>query len=444
VEAVVAKHPEVRDCVVDARDDGSGQKRLVAYVVGREGEALAASALRSFLKERLPEYMVPSAFVHLESLPLTPSGKVDRKALPAAEGIRLELPRSIIGPRTALELRLVRLWEELLGVHPIGVRDNFFELGGHSLLAIRLLARIRGSMGRSLPVSALFQKATVEHLASLLGREAGPWSPLVEFRGGGDRRPFFCVHPVGGTVLAYTELASLLGPEQPFHALQSRGLEGEQEPCDTIEAMASLYIEAVRTVQPRGPYLLGGWSMGGSIAYEMARQLQGQGERVELLALIDSHASLFAGGEPPPEENEATRLAALFFKDMLRAAGQEPALSDEALARMEPEEVLGALEESARAAADVLGMGLQPLQALRRVFESNLRAAWRYVPPHYSGSLVSFEASESPREHGWERVVSGEVETHRLEGDHYSILRRPRVEELAARLRGCLERAHAA
>ncbi|QRK05609.1 amino acid adenylation domain-containing protein [Archangium violaceum] len=445
VEAALARHPSVKDVAVVAREVGAGGKQLVAYVVGKEGQAPGAGELKSFLKERLPEYMVPSAFVRLEAFPLTPSGKVDRKALPAPDSTRQESSRSFVGPRTALELQIVRIWEELLGIQPVGVQDNFFELGGNSLLAIRLLSRIRTSTGRNLPVAALFQNATVEHLASLLRQEAGPWTPLVELRGGGDKRPFFCVHAVGGTVLGYVELSRLLGPDQPFYGLQSRGLDGDLPPCESVEEMAGLYIEAIRKVQPTGPYLLGGWSMGGSIALEMASQLRGQGEDVELLALIDSYDLSSAVARLSPEQQEASRLAALFHGDLLRAAGQEPPVSEETLARMEPEALSGALEEVSRAAATAPGAGVQPLQALHRVFEKNLRAAWRYSPPVYPGTLTLFEASASAlQQQGGKRFAASAVEVNTLEGDHYSILRGPRVEELAARLKSCLERAHSA
>ncbi|MGZ3460361.1 MAG: thioesterase domain-containing protein, partial [Archangium sp.] len=194
-----------------------------------------------------------------------------------------------------------------------------------------------------------------------------------------------------------------------------------------------------------GPYLLGGWSMGGSIAVEMARQLQAQGERVELLALIDSYDLSKTVARTPVEQQEASRLGAMFYRDLLKAAGQEMPVAEEALARMGPEELSGALEEASKAAAAVLGAGVQPLRALQRVFEQNLRAAWSYVPGPYEGRITLFEASESSlRAQGTERFAASEVELHEFEADHYSLLRSPRVEELAARLGECLARANAA
>ncbi len=429
IEAALAKHPAVRDCIVDARDDGTGQKRLLAWFIATEGQRPEASVLRAFLKERLPEYMVPGLWVPLDAFPLTPSGKVDRKALPVPEGSR-EASRAFIGPRTPLELRLVRIWEEVLGVQPVGVRDNFFELGGHSLLTLRLQSAIRAKLGRPLPVTALFQNPTVEHLAKLLHEDAGPWSPLVELQAGDGRRPFFCVHPVGGSVLPYAELARRLGPEQPFYGLQARGLDGDEVLPESIPAMAALYVTAVRAVQPHGPYLLGGWSMGGAIAFEMACQLRREGEEVALLALLDTSADLRGEG-PKASELPESALRELFFEDLLRAAGQPmPALEGKS-----PEERLRTLEDASQAF---------PYPALRRVFEGNLRAAWAYEPPPYEGPVTLFVARESRWDHGWTSRTPGGLAVHEVPGDHYSMLTRPLVETLAAGLKERLEEARAA
>ena len=440
IEAVLARHPALKDCVVEARAEGSGLTRLVAYVVGGEGGPPEAPELRGFLKQRLPEYMVPGLFVPLDSLPLTPSGKVNRRALPAPEGEVTAHSVERVPPRTSLELQLVRAWEETLGLHPVGIREDFFELGGHSLLAVRLLGRIRELTGRALPVATLFQGATVERIASVLQQALGPASSLVELRSGRSKRPFFCIHPVGGTVLAYAELAHLLGAEQPFYGLQSPGLDGEVAPLDSVEALAAHHLRAIRTVQRRGPYLLGGWSLGGTLAYELAQQLQEQGEQVDLLVLIDTYARAHPGGGVDREWLEPASLGALFFRDLLRAAGADLPCSEEELSRLPPEEALRFLEEAGRQAAALPESGLT---ALRQVFESNLRAAWRYVPRPYSGALLSIESSESPRAHEWELLARGGVEVHTLAGDHYALLRLPGVQQLAALLRDALARAHA-
>ncbi|MBN9683565.1 MULTISPECIES: non-ribosomal peptide synthetase [unclassified Corallococcus] len=430
IEAALAQHPSVRDCVVDARDDGSGQKRLVGWVVAAGGKPLDTGALRSFLQQRLPEYMVPARWVAMERLPLTPSGKVNRKALPAPEAGR-EPTRAVVGPRTPLELQLVRIWEEVLGVQPIGVHDNFFELGGHSLLTLRVQSAIHARLGRTLPVAALFQNATVEHLASTL-RDATPWTPLVALQKGKEGvRPFFCVHAVGGSVIPYAELARALGPEQPFYGLQARGLDGEAPPCESIAEMAALYVRAVREVQPHGPYLLGGWSLGGSVAWDMAHQLRREGETVALLALLDASASLHFGN---PDDREAkARLSAHFLEDLLRASGQ-PLPPNEGLSSSRWREVL---EEASRP----LFAAEQSLHLLRHAFEVHLNAGWVYVPPPASGPFTSFEAEASRWDHGWAAYAPGGLDAHTVPGDHYSFLKPPHLHVLAARLRDALAKA---
>jgi thioesterase domain-containing protein len=401
-----------------------------------EGRALEAAELKQSAREKLPEYMVPTAFVVLEALPLTPNGKVDRKALPAPEGLSLE--GSVVAPRDTWELQLVRIWEELLGVQPVGPGSNFFELGGHSLLGMRLMSMIRERLGRSLPVAALFQTPTLEELAVRLRQAPGRVSPLVPLSTGGSGRPFFCVHPVSGTVLPYMELARRLGPEVPFYALQSPGLEGERAPLETVESMAACYVEALRAVQPVGPYRLGGWSLGGVVAFEMARQLEQRGERVEQLVLLDAYAF----EQRLPEGAGAAWIASRFVEFTARLLGLSvPGLHLEDSLPEPEEELLRRLLGLGREAGVLRqGVGLEELRLLYRVFESNLRALVRYVPGPYGGRVTLFRASQTAvpasagSAGGWGRQVAGGVEEHELPGDHHSILQEPEVRTLAERL----------
>ncbi len=421
IEWALAQHPAVREAVVLARQDPPGDKRLVAYVVPAPGTATAPSLtveeLRAHLRQRLPEYMVPSAFCVLESLPLTPNGKVDRKALPAPDAASAGLDR-YEAPRDELEARLVALWEEMLGVQPVGVRSDFFELGGHSLLAAGMMARIRERFGRALPVATLFQGATVELLARRLREEAvaPPDAPVVSLNTDGTRPPFFCVHAVGGDVLSYAALARALGPEQPFHALRAPGIDGAQEPMTSIEALAARHLETVRRLQPHGPYRLGGWSFGGVVALEMARQLQDQGARVDTLALIDSHLPPTRHDAPAPSAED---LQALFFRDLVRTSEERVTLASE------------------------------QLQPLRRVFESHMMALRRYTPRTHVGRLLLFRAAEHlEREHstsdrGFAALATAGVDVEVIPGDHYTLLQPPQVENLAKRLAEYLERSSA-
>ncbi|WP_164021762.1 non-ribosomal peptide synthetase, partial [Pyxidicoccus trucidator] len=442
IEATLARHPDVREAAVLVREDSPGDQRLVAYVTS--SAPADASALRAFLKEHLPEYMVPGVLVPLDTLPLTSNGKVDRKALPAPEAGGLASTEGFVAPRDPLELELAGLWEELLRIRPIGVRSSFFELGGHSLLAVQLMARIRERTGRELPLAALFQAPTVEQLATLLRRQVpAPSSPLVPIQRGGTRRPFFCVHPVGGNVLGYAELARQLGPDQPFYGLQSQGLAGQQPPLGAVEEMAALYLEALRTVQPHGPYLLGGWSMGALVAFEMARQLQARGEAVELLALIDPSPA--TADRVSLDVDDPRQVVAQFARDQGQLAAREAWRPDAAVLEQGPDAVLAnLLEEGRQAGLLVPEVGLPQVRNLFDVFASNLRAMKHYAPAPLAGRIAMLRASEAPAEtpdRGWGALSSEGLVLCEVPGNHYSVLRAPHVQVLAEQLAMLLAKA---
>ena len=299
IECVLGRHPAVGQCAVVAREDGSGEKRLVAYfeLPGElPGESPAESApsasdLRAYLKTELPEYMVPSAFVRMEKLPLTPNGKTDRKALPAPEEQSAAVRDSFAAPRDPLELALARVWAKVLKVKQVGLYDNFFELGGHSLAAVRLLMEVKKITGKTLPLATLFQAWTVEAMAEVLRKDGSTpsWSSLVPIQPLGSKRPLFLVHGAEGNVLLYRQLVHDLGPDQPVYGLQSQGLNGEGRLHTTIHEMAAHYIREIISVQPEGPYLLGGYCLGGAIAFEMAQQLRTLGKRAELVIMLESY-----------------------------------------------------------------------------------------------------------------------------------------------------------
>ena len=267
IEAVLAGHSGVAQAAamtVDTRDD----KRLVGYVVAKPGDEPDPQDLQHYLRQKLPEYMVPSRFVVLERMPLTSSGKIDRLALPVPPKLD---GQAVTPARDELEQQLARIWEELLDVSNPGIQDDFFAMGGHSILAIRLLALIRDRFGMELPLATLLQAPTIEALAQILRGDSAirDFTHLVTLQKG-TKRPFFCVPGVGGTVFYFLKLASLLGRDQPFYGLQSRGVDGETAPYTSVEDIAYHYVQAIQTVQPAGPYLLGGHSFGGHIAFEMA------------------------------------------------------------------------------------------------------------------------------------------------------------------------------
>ncbi len=292
IETCLKHHPHIDQCIVVALEKTDGDKRLAAYMVlsGTRSD-FSASELRNFLKQKLPEYMVPATYVRLESLPLTPNGKIDRNALPVPDQLVARDPREkIVSPRNQIELGLVKIWEKLLDLKVESVRDNFFDLGGHSLLAVRLFAEIEKDFKVRLPIAALFEAPTIEDLGHILNSEVvfPRWCPLVPIQRSGRRPPFFCFHGAGGTVLIYRKLSQYLGSNQPFYGLQAQGLDGRSRLLTTIEEMAALYVTEIRRIQPHGPYFLGGYCMGGSIAYEAAQQFKDAGEDVALLALFDT------------------------------------------------------------------------------------------------------------------------------------------------------------
>ena len=285
-------HPAVEQAVVVAREDSPGDKRLVAYIVRAAGEQLTISEARPYLKRTLPDYMLPAALVELERLPLTPNGKVDQKALPkptstaSAAAARVE-------PRNQLEEKLVKIWQEILSTEAIGITDNFFDLGGHSLLAVRLVNEIKNVTGADIPLTALFQEATIEHLAKIIRGAASVSKALAQpIQASGSRPPFFAAVLSGVNPLGYVPLAKHLGPDQPFYTLQSPGpgphATMRSYTPQEYENVASEYVRAMQVIQPRGPYHIGGTCEGARIAFEMTRILEARGETVNLLAIFDT------------------------------------------------------------------------------------------------------------------------------------------------------------
>jgi amino acid adenylation domain-containing protein len=437
IEAALLSHSAVREAVVTAVGEFQNINRLVAYVVLNENHGAQVSDLRSFLHKRLPEYMIPSAFLVLDKLPLTSNRKVNRRALPVPDEIRPELIVTLQPARDDLEVKLTQIWEDVLQVHPIGVKDNFFDLGGHSMLALNLLAQLRGIFNHDLRLSMLMKAPTIESLAAALRQYRGGGaqkSSLVTINQGGSKRPIFFVHPIGGNVICYVELARHLGLDQPFYALQSKGLDGEQPPLKRIEDMAKRYIDEMRAVQPVGPYVLGGWSMGGIIVFEMGRQLKTRGQDVAMLALVDA---TIAVTNKQFEQADETAFLTMFMTDLMQSSGSIE-LNPKHLKRLGPDEQLATLLENAKKAEIIPpSIGVEQLRNLLLIFKENILATWQYVPEVYPGNIILFRAEEQPLELskyknlGWDDWASEGVEEHLIPGNHYSILREPNVKRLA-------------
>ncbi len=428
VEAVLRGAPGVADAVVVVREE-----RLAAYLVGPEGTTPVVAGVREYAGSRLPEYMVPGAWVTLDSLPLNANGKLDRRALPAPG--RGE--DAYVAPRTPVEELLAEIWADVLRVERVGVEDDFFQLGGHSLLAVRLLARVEARTGRRPSLPAFFARPTIAHLAAALGsvRGAPGAGPLVPIRAGGGSRPLFFVHGAGGAVRSYGELAAHLGPDRPLYGLQSRGLDGEAAPLATLVEMAADYCRAVRAVQPEGPYLLGGWSMGGMVAFEMARQLEAAGQRVERLVLVDTPPP---GTKPAGTDGDAALLAG--FARHLEIPLERIAVSQEELLALAPAERLQRAWEVARDAGVVPSdVDLAHFRPLWEVFRANDGAIREYAGGTCAADLLLLRAAgRAPGAPGeieeWAGLTSGRTDARTVPGDHFSMMREPYVRALAAEL----------
>jgi len=295
IEHVIHESDFVKDVVVIPRSNGSSDEQLVGYLVRQPNVEIDLPALRDKLKQKLPAYMIPAAFVILDRLPLTPNGKIDRRALPEPDANIIDAGE-YVPPANDVEKTLVQIWERLLNEQPIGVTQSFFDLGGHSLLAARLFAEIHTRFGKVLPLTTIFEEPTIRHLASVIvsQKDGTDWPVLVPMQPKGRKLPLFLVHPFGGDVIGFKRWSEHLGLDQPFYGLRARGLDGIQEPLGSIEEMATVYISEIRKVQPQGPYRIGGFCIGGVVAFEMAQQLVRQGEKVDLLAIIN---------QPPPNSD---------------------------------------------------------------------------------------------------------------------------------------------
>ncbi|HEX6883770.1 MAG TPA: amino acid adenylation domain-containing protein [Planctomycetota bacterium] len=464
VATLLGTHPGLAKAFVTVHVNAQGEKLLVAYVEARAARAPEASELTAWLAERLPDYMVPSAFVALDALPMNQNGKVDRRRLPEP----VFAARSGQRPRNEMEAHLAALWEQILGVEGVGPEDDFFELGGHSLLAVKLVQAIREAFGQELELSELLAAPTLVAQAQRLYLGVGTKSSgaVVKLQPKGTRPPVFCVCSLGGTVLNQRPLALRLGPDQPFHGLQAIDLERELGHPAAIEDYAAAYVAAMKKVAPRGPYVIGGHSFGGIVSYEIAQQLTHRGDEVALLFILDSAL-------PNLDKSALDRLASVFA--FLRGLPYVPA---EALSqlRRNPEELTRALRQKLRFVAgkakgprplgpppaaspavptptgteamdirDVVEMSHWP-ENNQRIAARHWAAVMRYRPKPYPGRITLFRSRfQSPflglgSMMGWDRVALGGVEVVRVPGGHLSVLQPPNVDVLARRLVERLQR----
>jgi aspartate racemase len=415
--------------------------------------------------------MIPSAFVTLPSLPLTPNGKVDRKALPEPPEDRPEVEREYVAPRDAMESRLAKIWEEILGIRPIGMRDNIFDLGVDSLIAARLFVAIEKAFGKKLPPAPLFETPTIEQLAEHLRerRGRGRWTSLVAIQPKGSRPPVFCVHGGAGTIVHLRELAQRLGPDQPFYGLQARGLYGGVSPLETVEAMAAHYIAEIRSLVAEGPYLVSGYCFGGVVAMEMAHQLAAAGQEVALIILLNTPAPARLRRRPdgspslPPSRDTLYRRIANYLADL---RDEDKAIRWSHARRRVTRSVIGRLTyirwEVPRRLKTIrlkvhrtLGLPLPDAMRDRYFLNSHELADRGYVPRPTTAPIALFlgDGIYDAAPEVWGGLAAGPFELHRIPGDHRGsnpddpllgsqrlLMKEPAVSLLAERLGACLDR----
>lgn len=402
IEAALVQHPQLEDAAVIVREDQPGDKRLAAYVIPSE-ETFDTAELRRYAAERLPDYMVPAAFVTMKELPLTPNGKLDRKALPAPDFAAAVTGR---GPRTPQEEILCDLFMEVLHLPRVGIDDRFFDLGGHSLLAVQLMSRIREALGVELSIGNLFEAPTVAGLAERLemGSSQSALDVLLPLRTSGDKPPLFCVHPAGGLSWCYAGLMTNIGTDYPIYGLQARGIGQREELPKTLDDMAADYIKQIRTVQPKGPYHLLGWSLGGNVVQAMATQLQNQGEEVSLLVMLDAYPNHFLPIKEAPDDEEA--LIAL-----LALGGYDPDSLGE-----KPLDFEAAIEILRRDGSALASLDETVILNLKNTYVNSVGILGSYKPKTFRGNVLFFRSTIIPEwfdpiePDSWKPYINGQIE----------------------------------
>ncbi|MFI6876349.1 amino acid adenylation domain-containing protein [Streptomyces sp. NPDC050400] len=406
VESVLARCPGVADAVVVAGTNGRGEPCLVGHVTparssGSAHPAQLGTAAREFMFEHLPAHMVPAVVMVCTEFPLSPTGKVDRRALPAPA-----FDASADRPRSPAEAVLCTIFADVLGLREVGPDDRFFDLGGHSLLVMSLMRRVRDALGVELGVSALFEASTPAALARLIaGRTTGSGAHdvLLELRGHGSGTPLFCIHPSSGISWSYAGLLHHLDPRTPLYGLQAPSLSGTPEPPSTIEELAQDYLRHLRKVQPSGPYRLLGWSFGGLVAHEIAVQLEQEGQQVELLAVLDV--------SPLPPETDGTHTEDLAGDTL------DEALAEELGVASLPEEVIARITTTLRHSG---------------------RLRDRFTPGRFGGDLLLCTAGPHVRADDWRPHIGGRITTHEIATTHLRMMRPPALNQIGPVLAAAL------
>ncbi len=464
IEAVLRQHEAVKESSVVVQGTG-GDKRLVGYVVlsetiAKESKEATREDIREYLKRELPEYMVPVDVMVLDRMPLSSAGKVDRKALPLPAQMQLGSSGSYVPPQTDFEKQLVKIWEEILNVRPIGVTDNFFERGGHSLLVVRLLAQVEEIYKREITISSFFRKPTIRDLIEMVDKgEIAQVNALVCLQRGAWRPPFFMVHALGGDVGYFSTLAGHMGDDQPFYGLQAP-YPGDLKEFISIEDLARNYLEEVTAAWP-GPYHLGGYSFGSPVAFEMATQLKRQGKEVGVLALLE-------GGSPYSIKHVDADVRLLtvagLARDLARMAKKPFDLPHDKVREMAKsmslEEGIDFIIQKLRSEGLLSEqIGLPWMRKYVRGTNLRMESIKQYNPEPYDGVITLYRAEMNELESvkawldlgvdvvslplGWDTLTTKPLVIENVPGYHVNMVEEPHVRRLSAKLRAAIDRVSA-
>jgi amino acid adenylation domain-containing protein len=445
IETVLARHPGVRTCAVCVREDQPGDKRVVAFIVQSAENPPATGDLQEYLQAHLPRYMVPSEFVRVLRLPLTPSGKLDRKALERLETPVIEVA---LPPRDVTELYLFHVWSGVLQTENFGIRDNFFDVGGHSLTAVTLSSRLEKTYREKISVKTVFDYPTVEQMAGYLRREIAfvPPSALVPIQPKGTRRHFFCVPGAGGLAHLFLPLARHLGQDQPFYGFQSFELDLDRIPDLTVEDVARRYVTDLRRIQPEGPFQIGGYSSGAVVAYEMAQQLHAAGQQVSVLAVLDgSLPSSPVENKPLSEQEFQVQLheVAVWYSTVWLGltVSDASSMSTHDLVQLNVSRQKQNLEGLEVSTGQMDLTEIHYLWLFRNMV-TNTHASARYRPKPYPARVTLFRG-KNDREHtyGWNQWALGGVEVFYFDAGHLHFIRDPNAAALASQLANCFAQA---
>ncbi|MCX2479526.1 amino acid adenylation domain-containing protein [Pedobacter sp. MC2016-15] len=443
IEVMLNRVPGIAQAVVTAREDHNGQKRLVAYLLSSNGQE-DTSYVRTEIQHRLPVYMIPSVFVWMKEFPRTSSGKIDKLALPAPDQLHFANQTTYTAPQTETEKQIVAIWEELLNVKDIGIDDNFFELGGHSLIAIQFMIQIEKANSHGLPLATLFEYPTIRTLARLFDGQNKPtaYTSLVPIKPTGSKTPIYIVHGGGYNVLNFSGIGLHVDTEQPVFGIQAQGLDGVEEPMDNMEDIARYYIESILVQNPTGPYALAGYSFGGYVVIEMARQLRLMGHDIKLLAIFDTNAKnldFHGTGMGVYMEKVKKQLPKFWWIVKSLVRNPKKTLSYQKFLLMKKvNSVLGVkdvIEERQGAIYEIM----------RRIDEKYEIAYQAYKLAPFNEKVHLFRATDNVyfvedwKSLGWQKYAMKGVEVYDVPGDHKTMLLAPFDKSFARKLQEVLD-----